>query len=218
MLVLLLTGCQSKTVSDIDGNKYKTIKIGTQIWMAENLKTTMYNDGTHIALIKKYDEWATLTTSAYCWYSNDSAYKEDYGALYNWFAVNTNKLCPKGWHVPTDEEWKQLQANLGDDENVGSALKESGNNHWRKPNTGATNMSGFTALPGGYRDTNGPFNLLRADGYWWSSTESNWWSSPGSSPTISFYINLRYDDSYFTRNAGDKAFGFCVRCIMDQEK
>ncbi len=218
LLIMVFTGCQSNSVKDIDGNRYKTVKIGTQTWLSGNLKTTRYNDGTGIPEVKKYGDWETLSTPAYCWYNNDSAHKEDYGALYNWFAVNTDKICPKGWHVPTDKEWKELRATLGDNGNAGSALKESGTAHWRGPNTGATNASGFSALPGGYRDLNGPFNLLRADGYWWSSTESTWWSSPGKTPSISFYRNLRYDDRDIYRNAGDKKFGFCVRCVLDQEK
>jgi uncharacterized protein (TIGR02145 family) len=216
LLVIGLTGCQSNSVKDIDGNKYRTIKIGTQVWMSQNLKTTRYNDGTAIPLVIKYDDWAALTTPAYCWYNNDSVNKEVYGALYNWYAVNTKKLCPEGWHVPTDEEWNELRTNLGDIGNAGKALKESGTIHWKSPNSDASNTSGFTALPGGYRDYKGPFNLLRTDGYWWSSTESHWWSSPESSPTISFYRNLRYDDHDLYRNVCDKSFGFCVRCLMDQ--
>ena len=113
LLALGLTGCGKNAVKDIDGNKYKTIKIGTQIWMAENLKTTHFNDGTSIVQIDKYDDWKGLISPAYCWYANDSTNKEVYGALYNWYAVNTKKLCPKGWHVPTDEEWKQLEICLG---------------------------------------------------------------------------------------------------------
>lgn len=218
-LVLLLaaglTGCATNTVKDIDGNKYKTIEIGAQVWMAENLKTTRYNDGTSIVQVKKYKAWAALSTPAFCWYNNDSTNKEPYGALYNWYAVNTGKLCPEGWHVPTDEDWKALQTFLRDDANAGLALKEAGITHWRRPNTDANNSSGFTALPGGYRDYQGPFNLLRADGFWWTSSESTWYSS-GATPTMAFYRNLRYDDNGLVRNASPKSFGFCVRCLMDQ--
>lgn len=147
-----LVGCQTNSVKDIDGNKYKTIKIGTQIWLSENLKTTTYNDGTAIPLVKNYDAWAELSTQAYCWYNNDSTNKEVYGALYNWYAVNTKKLCPEGWHVPSDEEWTELRTYLGDKGNAGLALKESGTSHWKSPNSDASNTTGFTGLPGGYRD------------------------------------------------------------------
>jgi len=215
LLAIGLLGCSANTVKDIDGNKYKTIEIGTQVWMAENLKTTLYNDGTSIVQVKKYKDWEAIGTPAFCWYNNDSTNKEVYGALYNWHAVNTIKLCPKGWHVPTDEEWKALLAFLGDDGNAGLALKEAGNTHWRRPNTDANNSSGFTALPGGYRDYQGPFNLLRADGFWWTSSESTWYSA-GGTPSLAFYRNLRYDDKNLVRSASPKTFGFCVRCLMDQ--
>ena len=209
------SGCNTNTVKDIEGNKYKTVNIGTQVWMTENLKTTRYNDGTGIEQVKKYEDWKLLNTPAYCWYNNDSTNKEEYGALYNWFAVNTKKLCPKGWHVPSDEEWKTLYAFLGEDGNAGLALKEAGLSHWRRPNAGANNSSGFRALPGGYRDYEGPFNLLRADGFWWTSSESNWYSS-GGPPTMAFYRNLRYNDNDLFRSASPKTFGFCVRCVMDE--
>lgn len=216
LLLSGLVGCQTNSVKDIDGNRYKTIKIGTQIWLSENLKTTTYNDGTPIPLVKGYDAWTELSTPAYCWYNNDSTNKEVYGALYNWYAVNTKKLCPEGWHVPTDEEWTELRIYLGEKGDAGNALKESGTSHWKSPNSDASNTTGFTALPGGYRDYKGPFNLLRTDGYWWSSTESYWYSSTDSASTISFYRNLRYDDADLFRNITDKSFGFCVRCLMNQ--
>ena len=215
LLVFGLTGCGTNTVKDIDGNKYKIIKIGPQAWMSENLKTTRYNDGTSIAQVKEYGDWEALSTPAYCWYNNDSTNKELYGALYNWYAVNTKKLCPKGWHVPTDEEWTALRAYLGELGNAGLALKEAGTNHWKRPNTDASNSSGFNALPGGYRDYRGPFNLLRTDGYWWTSSESKWWKS-SDSLSYAFYRNIRFDDNDIYRNASPKNFGFCVRCLMDQ--
>lgn len=217
-LVLLLTGlvgCQTNSVKDIDGNKYKTIKIGTQTWLSENLKTTTYNDGTPIPRVKSYDAWAELSTPAYCWYSNDSTNKEDYGALYNWYAVNTKKLCPEGWHVPSDKEWTELRSYLGDKGDAGNALKEAGTSHWKSPNSDASNSTGFRGLPGGYRDYKGPFNLLRTDGYWWSSTESYWYIHPDSASNIAFYRNLRYDDHDLFRSVTDKSFGLCVRCLMD---
>jgi len=217
-LLSVVTGCQTSPVKDIEGNKYRTVKIGTQIWMAENLKTTRYNDGTAIPVVEKYGDWVELSTPAYCWYNNDSANKETYGALYNWYTVQTDKLCPEGWHVASEEEWKELGVILGDDGNAGDALKEKGTLHWKSPNEGATNSSGFTALAGGYRSFDGTFNLLKSDGFWWSSTESTWYrKSPDATPTIAFFRNLMYDGHDIYRNASEKSNGFNVRCIKDQE-
>jgi uncharacterized protein (TIGR02145 family) len=213
-----MTGCHTPAVKDIEGNKYRTVKIGTQTWMAENLKTTKYNDGTEIQLMENYDDWVELSAPAYCWFGNDSANREIYGGLYNWYTVQTDKLCPDGWHVPSDEEWKELRRILGDDGTAGDALKEKGTRYWKSPNEGATNSSRFTALAGGYRSFDGTFNLLKSDGYWWSSTESVWYrKSPDSIPTIAFYMNLRYDDHDIYRNASEKSNGFNIRCIKDQE-
>jgi uncharacterized protein (TIGR02145 family) len=108
-----LTRLQAQTVKDIDGNVYKTVTIGKQVWMAENLKTAKYNDGKTIPLVTDNTEWSNLSAPAYCWYNNDIANKEVYGALYNWYTVNTNKVCPKGWHIPIDAEWTTLTTYLG---------------------------------------------------------------------------------------------------------
>jgi len=137
-------------MTDVDGNNYKTIKIGNQEWMAENLKTTKYKDGTSIPLFTAATPMANFTSPGYCWYNSDSAtYRNSYGALYNWYAVNTGKLAPTGWHVPTEAEWNTLIAYLGGESVAGGKLKEAGTSHWSSPNTGATNEVGFSALPGG---------------------------------------------------------------------
>jgi uncharacterized protein (TIGR02145 family) len=202
-----LTGCQPETVRDIEGNEYKTVTIGSQVWMAENLKTTRYNDGTIIPMVTNYDSWASQTSPAYCWYNNDSTNKEAYGAMYNWYAVNTSKLCPKGWHVPADSEWLSLTTWFGDLRNVGNKLKEEGTVHWKNPNSGATNESGFTALPGGYRSYKGTFNWIRIAGYWWSATEN-----PDSKI---YFLQIRYKSGEVVRFYSEKANGFCVRCLQD---
>lgn len=217
MLLIGLAGCQTNYVKDIEGNKYRTVTIGTQIWMAENLKTTRYNDGTLIPHVTKNDNWAALTSPAYCWYNNDSTNQEEYGALYNWYTVNTDKLCPEGWHVPTDEEWNILMSNFGDSGIAGGALKETGTLHWKSPNTGATNESGFTALPGGYRSYKGTCNLLRAYGFWWSSTASAWYNTRDNPPTTVIFRSMRYKTSNLFRHISEQSNGFCVRCIMDQK-
>jgi uncharacterized protein (TIGR02145 family) len=201
----------SATVKDIDGNAYKTVLIGTQVWMAENLKTTKYNDGTAIPLVTEDKVWEALTTPAYCWYNNDGkAYKNKYGALYNWYVVNTNRLCPKGWHVPTDMQWRMLTTYLGGDNVAGSVLKETGSSHWLNLSTGATDKTRFTALPGGYRFNrfkDGAFADIGYLGLWWSSTEyRNRWA---------WYRDMGDNTSEVGRRNGDETFGLSVRCLKD---
>jgi uncharacterized protein (TIGR02145 family) len=209
------------TMTDYNGNIYNTVQIGNQCWMKENLKSRNYKNGTAIPNIISNSTWAGLSTGARCWYNNDSAtYAATYGALYNWYAVdNSNGICPTGWHVPTDLEWQtmemflgmtQSQANStgyrGTDE--GGKMKEAGLSHWTSPNTGATNSSGFTALPGGYRyGSNGSFNLVGYLGYWWSST--------AYSTTLAWGRRLDYSTSSVYRSYNSKEFGFSVRCVRD---
>ena len=139
-------------VTDSDGNLYNTVTIGTQCWLTENLKTTRYNDGSQIPKVSDPLAWSNLITPAYCWYNNDSSsYMAAYGAMYNWYTVATGKLCPDGWHVPTDGDWTKLTDYLCGNSMSSAKLKEAGNMHWNNPNGESTNTSGFTALPGGYR-------------------------------------------------------------------
>ena len=207
LLCIVLTGLQAQTVKDIDGNVYKTITIGTQVWMAENLKTTKYNDGTSIPLVID-NSWATLTTPAYCWYNNDStASKNIYGALYNWHTVNTGKLCPIGWYVPANKEWANLSTYLGGDKVAGGKLKETGMTHWNSPNTGATNENGFRALPGGYRYGKGIFGSIGYLGYWWSSTEHR--------APYAWCRYIGYGSSSLLSHGNYRRNGFSVRCVQD---
>jgi uncharacterized protein (TIGR02145 family) len=162
----------TEQLKDADGNLYSTVTIGTQVWMVENLKTTKYNDGTPIPNVIEYT-WGNLQTDAYCWFNNDIANKTPYGALYNWFAAKSSKLCPTGWHVATLEDWTKLVTYLGGIDVAGGKLKEAGNAHWLDQNVGATNESGFTALPGGYRGSglgDGTFYLLGYYGWYWTAT------------------------------------------------
>ena len=153
-------------MTDIDGNEYKTITIGTQTWMAENLRTTKYRNGDPITYIGGFD-WGTSLSGAYCWINNNVAFKVTYGGSYNWFAIADNRnIAPVGWHVPTDTEWATLTDYLGGTNVAGDKLKETGTMHWPTPNSGATNSSGFTALPGGYRETIA-FMYGDGSGYWW---------------------------------------------------
>jgi uncharacterized protein (TIGR02145 family) len=171
----LLTGLQAQTVTDVEGNVYKTVKIAAQVWMNENLKTTRYNDGTAIPEVTENRVWSALTAGSYCNYENTPANSTRYGKLYNYYTVNTGKLCPAGWHVPSDVEWAALAVYLGGLGVAGSKLKETGTTHWLSltTNTEATNETGFTALPGGYRDVEGVYYSVGYDGKWWSSTETS---------------------------------------------
>jgi len=198
----------TEQLTDADGNIYSTVNIGTQLWMAENLKTTKYNDGTDIPLVTDNTEWSDLNTPGYCWYNNDmGTYGDTYGALYNWYAVNTGILCPDGWHVPADEEWTTLIDYLGGESIAGGKLKEEGIIHWESPNTGATNESGFTALPGGYRSNMGFFVLIGTNGILWSSTPYQ--SNNGRN------CGLTHNSSSVYQGSAMKIYGFSVRCIAD---
>ena len=195
------------TVTDIDGNVYNTVQIGTQVWMAENLKTTRYSDGTPIPLVTDSASWVNYTTGGYCWYNDSIAYGNTYGALYNWYAVNTGKLAPTGWHVPTDSEWTVLTTFLGGASVAGGALKATSTTYWQSPNTGATNSSGFSALPGGCRFYFGSFNNVGYSGLWWSSTASD--------ATSSWYRTMLYDFAVVNRINYYNASGFSVRCVKN---
>ena len=195
-------------VKDKDGNLYHIVTIEDQVWLVENLKTTKYNDGTDIPLVTDKTDWSNLSTPGYCWYSNDSfQYKNVYGALYNWYTINSGKLCPSGWHVPTDAEWGTLILHVGGVINAGGKLKEAGTVHWISPNTGATNETGFTALPGGARNYSGNFGLILERGFWWSSTEN--------SSTNAIYRALLYNSSNAESGNDNKKYGYSVRCIKD---
>jgi uncharacterized protein (TIGR02145 family) len=202
------TSCKSNKLKDIEGNEYRTVTIGTQVWIAENLKTTKFNDGTSIPMVSDNEAWVKMTTPAYSWYNNDSTgNKKTYGALYNWNAVNTNKLCPAGWHVPTDGEWQTLTLFLDGFYTAGGKMKEKGTKHWKSPNIDATNESGFTALPAGYRSLQGIFNYIGISAYWWSSTSYN-------ESSVLFW-NIRYRLGYIYKFRCENFCGFSVRCVKD---
>jgi uncharacterized protein (TIGR02145 family) len=218
VIIVATVGCKKKPdatadrVTDIDGNVYNIVTIGTQVWMAENLKTTRYSDGTSIAFVPDSATWSYLGTPGYCWYNNDAGNKNTYGAMYNWYAVNTGKLAPAGWHVPTYQEWSILIAYLGGSTNAGGKAKstgtiEAGTGLWYSPNTGATNESGFSALPSGSRIVNSAFGNLGNYGYWWSSSSTN------DSHAWIFYMNNNY--SFTDQSSMNKCVGYSVRCVRD---
>jgi len=195
-------------LADIDGNGYPHVKIGNQLWMAENLRTTKYNDGTSIPLVTENSEWDNLITPAYCWYDNDEArYSQTYGALYNWYTVETGKLCPTGWHVPTDAEWTELTDYLTDNGHSGTeGTAITAKSGWYDGSNG-TDDYGFAALPGGYRGY-GTSDLVEKYAYWWSSTEYSSWQGR---LRIVMYFN-----SLVLRDYNNKKLGFSVRCMRDR--
>jgi uncharacterized protein (TIGR02145 family) len=207
------------TMTDQEGNSYRTVRIGNQIWMAENLRTTKYRNGTIIPNITDNTQWQSITTGAYCSYNNNTSNDCPYGKLYNWYAVvNTNQLCATGWHVPSDAEWNTLVANLdplynpnaqGSQSNTaGGKMKSTGILYWLSPNTDATNSSGWSGLPGGYRgNTNGSFFSIGSNGGWWSSTLDNL--------VASWYRSFDYDKGNVFRFGYTKSTGFSVRCVKD---
>ena len=209
----------STGLTDIDGNVYQTIAIGTQVWMAENLKVTHYRNGDAIPNVTDSATWTGLTTGAYCEYNNDADNVATYGRLYNWYAVNDSRnIAPAGWHIPTDAEWKQLEMYLGMSQaeadatgwrgtDEGGKLKEVGTTHWISPNIGATNASGFSGLPGGYRHYLGYYNYMGYAGLFWSSTQFD-----SSRP---WYRTLYSDYSEIYRTFNYNEYGFSVRCIKD---
>lgn len=209
------------TVTDIDGNVYKTVKIGNQWWMAENLKTMKYNDGSAIPQVEDSKAWTLLTSPAFCW-RNDT-----YGLKYNWYAVNTGKLCPKGWHVPTDAEWAVLENylmangfnNWGTTTGKNYAKALASTTLWHLdtyPGDGTVgktdypdkrNVTGFTALPGSFRDQYGYVFQVNYSGYWWSATAED--------ATVALGRYISYDDSDFNLYRNHVNSGLSVRCLKD---
>lgn len=206
MIISKAATCEA--VTDYDGNTYDVVDINGQCWITENLKTTHYNDGTSIPNVTNSTTWFNLSTDAWAYYNNDANYNADYGKLYNGHAVETGKLCPTGWHVPTDAEWSTLTTYLGGGSVAGGKLKEVGFEHWDSPNTGATDEVGFTALPGGYRSPLGSWLNIRDAGYWWSAT-------PYSSNNRYYRYIYRDDDIFGSNNNRDNRYGKSVRCLKD---
>lgn len=199
-------------ITDQDGNIYKTVKIGEQTWMAENLRTTHYQDGNPIPNVTNLDSWGLLINGAYCFYENDILNKNAYGVLYNWYTiVDQGKICPFGWHVPSDAEWSILENFLGGSNFAGTKMKEVGLTHWISPNIGASNLSGFTALPSGSRaySINDDFLGLRYFCMWWSSSAHHTFNESA------WYRSLNTFESDLERNYYLKRVGFSIRCMMD---
>ncbi len=233
MTFFLLVGCgylgeikyeDAGIVKDVDGNTYKAIKIGKQIWMAENLKVKHYSNGDPIPEIADNQDWLDIGNNqegAWCYYDNNPINDHSLGKLYNWYAVADERgICPSGWHVPSDSDWMILENYLGlphnetktvgirgRRQNVGGQLKDTGTSHWISPNTRATNLSGFSGLPSGGRKANGVYYLGGFMGEWWTSTENEINSA--------FYRALGFDIGEIARAYALKHHGMAVRCVKD---
>lgn len=205
-----LTVLHGQTVRDIDGNLYKTIKIGKQYWMAENLKTTRYRNGDSIGTTSpaKFDISGESIPGYHWVYDGNKSNVENYGRLYTWYAVTDSRnVCPTGLHSPTEEEWTTLTSYLGGESVAGGMLKETGTIEWKNPNTGATGESGFAARPGGYRNGNGTFFDIGGTG--------NWWSSTGVSETNAWCYTIYNYQRRVYKHYSKKTTGLSVRCVMD---
>ena len=226
LLIALVSSCTSNSdgnstatsVTDIDGNTYQIVTICNQTWTKTNLNVSKYRNGDIIPQVNDATQWATLTTGAWCYYNNDPTNAPIYGKLYNWFAVNDSRgLAPVGYHIPTDTEWSTMINCLDSSANgggtsvnsnfAGGAMKEAGILHWMAPNIGATNISGFTGLPGGNRDNGSRFTNIGGWGGWWCSSEHN------TSQAWSRILNYGYNFVY--RGPGNKVDGISVRCLKD---
>ena len=200
-------------IKDIDGNTYKTVSIGTQTWMAENLKTSKYNDGSIIYQIKNIEDWDPIwntDSAAWVYYNHDESYNMKYGKLYNWYSINplTNdnkNICPNGWYVPSDNEWNILIETLGGKSIAGCKMKELGDDSWKSFTKENTNISLFTGLPGGAAE--GDMDDFGYAGYFWSSTEEDKYGA--------WARQLNYNQNNISRESGEKKACGSIRCIKD---
>lgn len=211
---------KGRTITDIDSNVYSTLVFGKYEWMTQNLKTTTYNNGVKILNVTDNKVWIGLKSGAYSWYNNDEINAKTYGALYNWYAVNTGNLCPIGWRVPTDKEWKDLEGYIDTKYGTGSSVWDStrgrgfdvglrlkSTSGWDMDGNGTDNF-GFTALPSGERVSDGRFFIKGKNGFWWSSTEHD--------ASKAWYRCMIYFLDIVLRDIHPKFMGFSVRCIKDK--
>ena len=204
-----------QSFTDKEGNTYKIVEIGDQWWMAENLQVTQYRNGDPIACVSNKAEWNSLSTGAYCFYDyQENPYGDVYGKLYNWYAVTDSRnIAPDGWHVPGEEEWQTLMNFLGGASIAGGKLKETGLAHWASYNTGATNETGFTALPGGSCGEDGGFgHTINLSGCFWSSTKE--YRSHGTAYQ-SYGYHIYFYSNDLNRNAWHRRIGCSIRCVKD---
>lgn len=219
LLLIILPGCEKDlfipagTVTDIDGKIYEVIKIGTQTWFAENLKSIKYNDGGAIPYVNDGFLWTDLKTDAFTFCNDSETNQYIYGNLYNWYAVKTGKLCPIGWHVPSSADWEVLEIYLGGSYDAGGRLKETGTSHWDEPNYGAINSSGFSAVPAGTFELSwlsGYLSVFSGFGYF-----TDFWSSTEADSQTAFSRLLISDDHVLGSESNAKFSGLSVRCLKD---
>jgi uncharacterized protein (TIGR02145 family) len=205
-------------MTDQQGNVYRTIIIGSQEWMAENLKTGTYRNGDPVAEVTDNAQWQGLSTGAWAYHNNDAQLECPYGRLYNWFAVaDPRNLCPSGWHVPSDAEWSALIGHLDPTHDpaavgvqsgaAGGALKSAGQLYWQFPNADATNNAGFSALPGGFRNVSGSFGSLSGSGWWWGATAAD--------SDNALARSLFASGGSINRLSTNQNRGYSVRCVRD---
>ena len=211
---------QASIIKDIDGNSYKTVQIGDQLWMAENLKVSRYNDGTNISNISNKTIWKDALKNkkdAWCYYENNISNGKIYGKLYNWFVVRLGvnglkNVCPIGWHVPSETEWQVLFNNLGGIDIAGDKMKEVGFSHWKYPNKNASNIAFFNGLPGGSRNEDGNFHSLGENGWWWCSSDYEY-SSYNDNVAPDIGLNSNNSNVSTGGEYPPKSWGISIRCI-----
>ena len=210
MMNICICTMHAQNLVDVDGNTYKTIVIRNQKWMTENLRVTRFNDSTEINFIPDRMSWRSSYDPAYCWYRPDSSTDNNaFGALYNWYTVNSEKICPIGWHVPSNEDWRNLIDNIGGPFNAGEKLKDWNSGNWDENPTPERNETGFSALPGGYRDIHGKFKDIGIQACWWSSEELK-------TPEV-YFAHLQSNVSNLQIHPTYNNEGFSIRCISDNE-
>lgn len=224
VLIFLLTiisfitidsSAQTDSITDIDGNVYQTMAIGTQWWMTENLKVTRFNNGDSIPYLKKAEDWTASDVAAYCFYANSSNFIDQCGLLYNWYvAADDREVCPSGWHVSTDEDWIVLEKHLGmgaeESEGLTAWRGTTEGDQLKDDSFGGNNISGFTALGTGYRHPDGTFKAMGRDNDYWTSTP---YDNQGSTEGI--LHGLSSSKSTIVRNFHSPGYGFCIRCVRD---
>lgn len=210
ILIVVLSGCkkEEKTVTDIDGNTYRTITVGGKVWMAQDLRTTRFNDGSDISYVQGGTQWANLTAAAFAEVNNSSSNAAIYGRLYNWYAVaDSRKLCPAGWHVPSAEEYADFISKFDSEDKAGGHMKETGTEYWLSPNVEATNLSGFSARGAGYVNYQGVYKDFKY--------VTGFWTSTAADATYAYYVGLWSADPWCDQTAANKKTGFQVRCVKD---
>ncbi|MBL7749255.1 MAG: fibrobacter succinogenes major paralogous domain-containing protein [Chitinophagaceae bacterium] len=218
--VLIISSCKKDAepvveIKDADGNVYHEIKIGTQTWLLENLRTTKFRNGDAIPNVTDFTQWKNSSTAAYCNFNNDASVTAKEGRLYNWFAVTDSRgICPPGYHIPTREEWQTLRDYLGGESVAGGKMKSTGEEYWTG-NTGATNESGFTGIGAGVRNTalyaDQDFQHRKTLGLMWSSTGIE----PPGNVNAAWYFHLQYNMAQGSLSFLEKTCGISVRCIKD---